>query len=208
MSLPDKYEDEQVLCSPVRHLYSRTGQWRGLKMPTSDLWQAIARHSTFKSRAVVETDPSFKQLISYTLFLSRKQIFVMKRLNTQTETRLQGLLSVGVGGHMNPIDDIPWPGRRLISDLKTIVGLNTMREIREEVILCGNPSLSIIGFINDDANDVGSVHLGIASVVQLPSPILAVREKDKMMGSWIELSKATTLEPLETWSALILANMT
>ena len=75
-----------------------------------------------------------------------------------------------------------------------------MREIREEVILCGNPSLSIIGFINDDANDVGSVHLGIASVVQLPSPILAVREKDKMMGSWIELSRAPTLEPLETVS--------
>ncbi|MBP8613784.1 MAG: hypothetical protein KBI40_02865 [Firmicutes bacterium] len=208
MSLPDRYDDEQVLCIPARHLYSKVGRWRGLKMPTTDLWQTIARHSTFKPRTLVETDPSFKQLISYTLFISKKRVFVMKRLNTQTETRLQGLLSIGVGGHMNPVDDVPWPGRRLVSDLKTIVGLNTIREIREEVILCGNPSLSVIGFINDDENDVGTVHMGVASIVQLPSPILAVRETDKMMGGWVDLSAATTLDPLETWSSLILANIT
>lgn len=207
MSAPNPYPNEQVLCVPTKDLYAKIGAWRGLRKPTSDVWQIIARKSTFRPRDLLESDPSFKQLISYTLFISGKRIFVMKRLSTQGEKRLRGLLSVGVGGHMNPVEDIKWPGKRRIGDIKNLVGLNTIREIREEVILAGNPQLGIIGFLNDDENEVGQVHLGVVSVVHLPSPLLAVRETDKMLGAWVELNKLSKLGAFETWSSLVLQGL-
>jgi predicted NUDIX family phosphoesterase len=108
---------------------------------------------------------------------------------------------------MNPVSEVPWPGRRRISDLKTIVGANTAREIREEICCAGNPSIGIFGFLNDDDNEVGRVHLGVVSVVHLPSPILAVRETDKMIGTWVDISKLKTLGHFETWSTLLLSGL-
>ncbi|HHY11238.1 MAG TPA: hypothetical protein GX529_01275 [Firmicutes bacterium] len=131
----------------------------------------------------------------------------MKRLNAQGEKRLRGLLSVGVGGHMNPVEGIPWPGKRRVADVKNLVGLNTVREIKEEVALAGNPPLRIVGFLNDDENEVGRVHLGVVSVVHLPSPLLAVRETDKMIGTWVELLDLGGLGAFETWSSLVLQGL-
>ncbi len=131
----------------------------------------------------------------------------MKRLGAQGEKRLKGFLSVGVGGHMNPVEEINWPGRRRITDLKSLVTLNTLREIKEEVLLAGTPSLRIVGFLNDDQNDVGKVHLGVVSVVHLPSPLLAVRETDKMIGTWVELLDLSGIGAFETWSSLVLQGL-
>ncbi len=195
---------EMVLCVPTSDLYAAIGTWRGLRKEASLLWRPIARKSTFRPRSEVEDDPSYKQLISYTLFVAEKRIFVMKRLSTQGEGRLHGLLSIGVGGHMNPVPDIPWPDRRRISDLKHILLANTFREIREEVAIAGNPPVGILGLLNDDLDDVGKVHLGVVSVVRLPSPLLAVKEKDKMLGAWVELSKLHLLGKFESWSSLLL----
>ncbi|HHW18255.1 MAG TPA: DNA mismatch repair protein MutT [Firmicutes bacterium] len=207
MAVPDAYPQESVLCVPTQDLYAKVGKWRGLRKPTSDIWQVIAKKSCFKPRATVETDPAYKQLISYTMFLSDKRIFVMKRLGGQGEKRLRGLLSVGVGGHMNPVKDIQWPGKRRLGDLKSLIGMNTVREIREEVALAGNPPVGVVGFLNDDENEVGRVHLGVVSVVHLPSPLLAVRENDKMMGAWVEFDKLHVLGQFETWSSLVLEGL-
>ena len=110
---------------------------------------------------------------------------------------------------MNPVQDIPWPGRRRIADLKNLVTVNTIREIKEEVILAGAPPLRIVGFLNDDDNEVGKVHLGVVSVVRLTSPLLAVRETDKMLGRWAELLELGQLGTLtfETWSSLVLQGL-
>ncbi len=201
---PETIGPEMVLCVPTESLYAAIGTWRGLRKDASELWRPIARKSTFRPRSEVEDNPSYKQLISYTLFVSDKRIFVMKRLNAQGEERLHGRLSVGVGGHMNPVPEIPWPGRRRISDLKNILLANTFREIREEVALAGNPPVGILGILNDDQDDVGKVHLGVVSAVRLPSPLLAVKEKDKMLGAWVEMSKLHHLGKFESWSALLL----
>ncbi len=204
MTLENSSSDELVLCVPAEELYAGVGKWRGLRKDSPEIWRPLARKSIFRPRSQLESDPRYKQLISYTMFVADKRIFVMKRLDTQGEKRLHGLLSIGVGGHMNPVPNMPWPSRRRISDLKTIVGLNTVREIREEVSLAGNPSVGILGFLNDDENEVGQVHLGVVSIVRLPSPLLAVRENDKMQGAWVELSKIHLLGEFETWSWLVL----
>lgn len=204
MKEPESIGREMVLCVPTENLYDAIGTWRGLRKDASELWRPIARKSAFHPRAAVEEDPSYKQLISYTLFVSDKRIFVMKRLTAQGEERLHGRLSIGVGGHMNPVPEIPWPNRRRISDLKGILLANTHREIREEVALAGNPPMTILGLLNDDQDEVGKVHLGVVSAVRLPSPLLAVKEKDKMLGAWVEMSKLGHVGKFESWSALLL----
>lgn len=198
---------ELVLSIPTKDLYDAVGEWRGLRKETPDIWRTLARKSSFRPRPELESDNSTKQLISYTLFVSEKRVFVMKRLSTQSESRLRGLLSIGVGGHMNPVAGVDWPGKRRVTDVKELVAANTAREIKEEVSLAGNPAFSILGFLNDDRNPVGQVHLGVVSVVNLPSPLLAVRETDKMMGAWVELAKLPVLSDFETWSSLVLESM-
>ncbi len=202
------FPDELVLSVPTKDLYDAVGLWRGLRKETPDIWRVLAKKSSFRPRPELEDDPAAKQMVSYTMFVAEKRIFVMKRFSTQSESRLRGLLSIGVGGHMNPVKDIEWPGRRRIGDLKELVSANTVREIKEEVSLAGNPSFSILGFLNDDKNSVGQVHLGVVSVVTLPSPLLAVRETDKMMGAWVELTKMRLLGEFETWSSLVLESLT
>lgn len=199
-----EFPDEMVLSVPTKDLYDAVGKWRGLRKESPEIWRVLARRSAFRPRPDLEEDPSTKQLISYTMFVSDKRIFVMKRLRTQSEARLRGLLSVGVGGHMNPSPLVIWPGRRRIGELKELAHINTVREIKEEVALAGNPAFSILGFLNDDENQVGQVHLGVVSVVNLPSPLLAVRETDRMMGAWVEFSKVKHLGEFETWSSLVL----
>jgi predicted NUDIX family phosphoesterase len=196
--------DEQVLSVPTKDLYNAVGEWRGLRKDSPDIWRLLAKKSSFRPRAVLESNPAMKQLISYTLFVSDRRVFVMKRLGSQGESRLHGLLSIGVGGHMNPAKEIPWPGRRRIADLKALTVLNTQREIKEEVSFAGNPPISMLGFLNDDKNAVGQVHLGLVTVVHLPAPILAVRETDKMLGAWVEMSKLSLLGKFESWSSLVL----
>ena len=202
------FPQEQVLSVPTKDLYSAVGEWRGLRKETPEMWRVLAGKSSFRPRPELESDSSAKQLISYTLFVSDNRVFVMKRLETQSESRLRGLLSIGVGGHMNPASGVEWPGRRRLSDLKALVAANTIREIKEEVSLAKSPNFSILGFLNDDKNAVGQVHLGVVSVVALPSPLLAVRETDKMMGTWVDLKELKLLGEFETWSALVLESLT
>ncbi len=196
-----------VLCVPTNDLYGAVGPWRGLRKDSAELWRPLAKKSVFLKRSAVENDPTYKQLVSYTLFVSSKRIFVMKRLSTQSEGRLHGLLSVGVGGHLNPVSTIKWPGRRRISDFRELAMVNTMREIREEVALAGAPTIGMLGLLNDDETEVGKVHLGLVSVVHMPSPLLAVRETDKMLGAWVEVSKLHLQGEFETWSSLLLESM-
>ncbi len=202
------FPQEQVLSIPTQDLYSAVGEWRGLRKETPEIWQVLAAKSSFRPRPELENDYTAKQLISYTLFVSDNRVFVMKRLQTQSESRLRGLLSIGVGGHMNPAEGISWPGHRRLSDLKALVSANTIREIKEEVSMAKSPNFSILGFLNDDQNPVGQVHMGVVSVVALPSPLLAVRETDKMMGAWVELNKLKLLGEFETWSSLVLESLT
>lgn len=204
---PETYPEESVLCVPTKDLYAKVGYWRGLREPSPEMWRVLAKKSVFRPRAAVENDPTLKQIISYTLFISDNRIFVMKRLNSQAESRLRGLYSVGVGGHMNKVKDIEWPGKRRISDLKALVGFNTVREIREEVSVAGNPPVGVLGFLNDDETPVGKHHLGVVSLVRLSSPILAVKENDKMLGAWVEFSHLADVKPMESWSALVLQGM-
>jgi len=159
----------------------------------ADLEAAVRAHGTFMDRPVAEESPDFKQLIPYVVVRDGGRTFLMERTDAGGDPRLHRKASVGVGGHLNPVD----AGLDPLTD-----GLR--REWAEELVTDWEPEFHLVGLLNDDSNPVGSVHLGVVFVVEADGRPVAVRERDKLTASWAdpaELQAAT--ERMETWSRLV-----
>ena len=64
----------------------------------------IREKGFFVERRWAEHDSSFKQVIPYTVVTHGDEVLLLKRLEQGGEARLHGKLSIGVGGHINPVD--------------------------------------------------------------------------------------------------------
>lgn len=165
----------------------------------------IREHGFFVERRHAELDSSFKQVIPYTLVTHGDEVFLLRRLEGGGEARLHGLLSIGVGGHVNPVD--------LDGEAEEdVLDAGCRRELLEEVEIDAPYSLAPVGAINDDATDVGSVHFGLVHVARCETREVRVRETDVLEGSFVTASTLTEMahtepERFETWSALILARL-
>lgn len=65
---------------------------------------AVAAHGAYLDRSAAEIDPSHKQLIPYVVVRDGPATFLMHRTNAGGDPRLHGRASIGVGGHLNPVD--------------------------------------------------------------------------------------------------------
>jgi predicted NUDIX family phosphoesterase len=163
----------------------------------AQLREAVAAHARFLDRPIAEANPAFKQLIPYVVVQSGDQVFLMERSDGGGDPRLHRKASIGVGGHLNPVDGEADP---LAAGLR--------REWGEELIAAWEPRFELIGLLNDDSNPVGSVHLGVVFGVHAGGRALDVREREKLSGRWAD--PATLLaaaERLETWSRLVAAHL-
>jgi predicted NUDIX family phosphoesterase len=193
-----KYAGEEVLVVP-RAVLEGIGSFEGIR--TQDLDAAVGRlldpaNHFFMDRAAAEEDPSHKQLIPYCIFRCGDRILHYTRGKAGGESRLHAKISVGVGGHVNPIDT--GDGRVGPDAYHAAV----TREIEEELDLPEEHEHRIIALLNDDSNPVGQVHLGIVHLVDLKSDAVASREDaltDLMFTPLADLN-GSLFERLETWS--------
>ena len=159
----------------------------------TDLRAAVAAHGWLLERPLAEQSPAFKQLIPYVIVRDGGGVFLMERTDAGGDVRLHGKASIGVGGHLNPVD---------VGDDPLIDGLR--RELSEELVADWEPEFRLIGLLNDDSNPVGSVHLGIVFEVDAAGRQLTVRERDKLTGRWADADDLlTAADRLETWSRLV-----
>ena len=120
--------------------------------------------------------------------------FLMRRTRAGGDARLHDRFSIGVGGHLNPGD------RDLAGGLR--------REWREELRADFDPQFELIGLLNDDTTDVGSVHLGAVYVADSRGLPVAIRETDKLSGQFAEpAAVAEVVDRMETWSALVFEHL-
>lgn len=155
-----------------------------------------------KRRGDMEEDPSYKQLISYCLLENENdEILVYQRLSGGGEERLHGQSSVGVGGHMNNVVGA--------DSINEVLRVNAQRELNEEVGLSEDRSqnMEYIGFINDDTNEVGKVHIGVVFKIKVKSSDVEVRETDTLKINWVSQDEINDLNHFESWSALILKDL-
>ena len=153
----------------------------------------ILEHHEFLPRPEAEADPTHKQIIPYVVITRGDEIYVTRRLNKGGETRLHGLLAIGVGGHINPEAD---------GDGSDVLRRGMQREIDEEVFIENALELCPRGIINDDTTEVGSVHLGLFYTLEVSGEV-RIRETEKLEGFWAERQTLKArFEQMETWAQL------
>ncbi len=139
------------------------------------LIDAFERKGFFAEREVAEQRPAWKQLIPYCIVTRSDEVFCVQRTRQQSEGRLHGLWSIGLGGHINPVD----------GDERGIVHTALERELAEElhILGTGNPLPQFLGLLNDDTTDVGRVHTGLVYRLDVPAGTqVRIREIAKMHG--------------------------
>lgn len=204
--------EELVFAFPTEELWKLLSyKKQGFIKGNSEVLKRIVQNGLFLRRSELEEDPSFKQIIPYAIiscenpdpsagieFRESQSFYLFKRSLEQTEKRLQNKLSLGVGGHMNPVHFMESEEQYLIDELK--------RELFEEVNLlndCSIEEIEFIGFINDDTISVGRVHIGLLYNIHVSNKNLAINEPDKMTAEWIEKPDLSEFyKRMETWTKI------
>ena len=194
---------EDVLVVP-RSLFDGVGGFQGFCADTAAYLPVLLdpRHTSWRRRATVEDDPSFKQLIPYCVLAWRDaggaaRYFAYTRGGGQSEARLRAKRSVGIGGHISSTDGEHG------DDTSYEAGMR--REIAEEIAIGGGWTSRCVGLINDDSNAVGSVHLGIVHVLEVERPEVASRESELVECGFETLEQLLAdRERFETWSQITL----
>jgi predicted NUDIX family phosphoesterase len=200
-----KYAGEQVLVVP-RPLFDAIGTFQGIR--THSLQKAIDRlldpeNHFFMDREEAEADPTHKQLIPYCLIRCGSSILNYTRGKSGGEDRLHAKLSVGVGGHINPVDT--GNGRTG----KDAYFAAVERELQEELQFDTAHTNRIAALLNDDSNEVGRVHLGIVHVIDLENTRVHAREDALANLCFSELAElqGPLLPNLETWSQHVIQDI-
>ena len=149
----------------------------------------------FRCRREIEEDSTYKQLIPYVLVFNAKgELLTYKRQGT--ETRLNQMWSIGVGGHINQGD---WsPNMSLIQCIEC----GMQRECFEELgIVCNDFKLH--GIINEEITKVGHTHFGIMFSIELKN-FLTPHTQEFNEVQFINISYIQKLK-LELWSELAIS---
>jgi predicted NUDIX family phosphoesterase len=188
--------DENILVVK-RSLFDELGSFQGLNFEPQRYLNALLSRGNnfFLPRAKAETDPTRKQIIPYALIAFENKVLYYVRGKKAGEQRLVAKGSIGIGGHMNDTDEslFAWDEAAYRSGVE--------REVNEELKIDTKFEDRIVALLNDDATDVGRVHLGIVHVFKLAEP--KVEKREAMITNVSFLTKAELVErrdSLETWS--------
>ena len=187
-------DGEEVLVIPRASVMEDPG-WLGVRSDNLEGFEAlVASEGRFRPRAAMETDRAWKQVIPYLVLRDGERYFLMRRTKAGGDARLHDRFSIGVGGHLNPGDGDLAGGLR--------------REWHEELRAAFEPDFRLIGLLNDDTTDVGSVHLGAVYLADSAGLEVAIRETDKLAGQFARPSEvAAVIDRMETWSALVFEHL-
>ena len=194
---------EQVLVVP-RSVVEEVGMFHGLVFDVDSYLEKLfaADVPSFLPRPQAEKDPTHKQLIPYVLIKCGDKYLTYVRGKRAGETRLVGNRSIGIGGHINPVDnEVPLFG----IDYREIYENAVLREVDEEINIDGSRSDRIVALLNDDTNEVGAVHLGVVHVLTLENENVT---RNEQMITQLEFKTLEELhavrDEMETWSQLCL----
>lgn len=153
----------------------------------------------FVNRSEAENDSALKQVIPYIVLqtddLERTAIY-----NRQgSEERLHDLWSLGIGGHINPVDQ-----QNQHSLFKDILMSGMERELEEELLKRpGQDTVQFSGIISEDITNVGKVHLGAVFRILTQTPDAYSPGPELSQFQWTRTCNLNQLN-MELWSELAL----
>jgi predicted NUDIX family phosphoesterase len=193
--------EERVLCFE-RKLFEELGVFQGISLDVEKYLPVLtsSKNLTYLNRSEAEHDRRYKQLIPYVLVVSDGRLLRYQRGKGGQETRLRGLWSVGIGGHISEEDH-----GLFTKDFGYFEGMR--REVREEVQV-EEVSESAVGVINDDSTDVGYVHFGVVHVMQVANEGVAGRRSGIVSPEFIPIADAVKdAADYESWSRFCLEKL-
>jgi predicted NUDIX family phosphoesterase len=196
-------QDEKVLVVE-RKVFDELGAFNGLAFDVERYLERLFAVGAprFMPRAEAEKDPTHKQLIPYVLMVCAGKCLTYVRGKRAGETRLVGNRSIGIGGHINPVDDA---APLFNVDYREVYEAAVQREVEEEVNVETSHSDRIVALLNDDTNEVGQVHLGVVHLWSLKTPSVTKREQMITQMEFMDLDElARVRDTMETWSQLCL----
>ncbi len=193
--------EERVLCFE-RRLLEELGVFQGINLDVQKYLPIVTDRSklVYLNRSEAEHDKRYKQLIPYVLLLCNGKILRYRRGKGGQETRLHGLYSVGIGGHISDED------HGLFS---AGVGYEEgmRRELIEEVAV-EQVEAPAVGLINDDSTEVGYVHFGVVHIMEVADESVAGRRSGIVGPEFIPISEALNdTSAYESWSRFCLEHL-
>lgn len=185
-----------------RGVLFRAGEFQGFSPSTkTDLAPVILAHHQFMRRGDAEGDIGFKQPVSYIILINRhlNKVFAYQRAvkdKQYPEKRLQGKWSIGIGGHMEQKDVAT---RSFILDV-------IYREMEEEFNVKPE-KIEIVGFINDDSDSVGKVHIGVVGICYTDKTSIQKNDAESIntgFRSLQELRQIAQTDDIESWSKILI----
>jgi predicted NUDIX family phosphoesterase len=193
--------EERVLCFE-RKLLDELGLFQGLSLDAQKYLPVLtaSAHLVYLNRGDAEQDKRFKQLIPYVLLLCGDKILRYRRGKGGQETRLHGLYSVGIGGHISEEDHGLFSQDRGYQE-------GMRRELMEEVAVDAGREPAVAA-INDDSTEVGQVHFGVVHIVRVAGESVAGGRSGIVNPEFIPLADALK-DPAgyESWSRFCLENL-
>jgi predicted NUDIX family phosphoesterase len=193
--------EERVLCFE-RKLLDELGVFQGLSLDVEKYLPVLtsSAHLVYLNRSEAELDKRFKQLIPYVLLLCGDKILRYRRGKGGQETRLHGLYSVGIGGHISEEDHGLFSQDRGYQE-------GMRRELMEEVAVDAG-SQPAVAAINDDSTEVGQVHFGVVHIVRVSAESVASGRIGIVSPEFIPIAGAVkNPEGYESWSRFCLEHL-
>lgn len=188
----------------TRALLDQLGSFQGFQPEVDRYLEAMLAPDAnfFMERPAAELDPTHKQLIPYSIFHHNGRYLCYTRGGKSGEKRLVAKRSVGIGGHINPVDQSH-------DGLGKSMYFNSIeREITEELVIGGTHTQEVIGLINDDSSEVGSVHLGVVHRFELSSDEVRSNEEAIQDLQFYTLGELRAMrDQLEAWSQIIVDHL-
>ena len=187
---------EKVLVVPTSTLASYLGNKSFINESIEDIVHVIEKEHLYVDRDYAEYAKEYKQIIPYVILTDGRNIFLTQRLKAQTEKRLHGKCSIGLGGHINPSEE----------STSDVILEGMKRELYEEVGLENIIKQKCVGIINDLSTDVSNYHIGLVYFLHVSSNV-QVKETNKMTGKWASAEEISDVyDYLESWSQIAWEN--
>ncbi|MEM4396188.1 MAG: NUDIX domain-containing protein [Candidatus Woesearchaeota archaeon] len=164
-----------------------------------DYQSIILKNYEFLDRSVAEVNPNYKQPIPYGIIINpENRVLLYKRGNKNyNEKRLAEKYSIGIGGHIDQED--------LENNNENFLEFALMREIQEEIKLEKESiqKVELIGYINDDSNDVGKVHFGLVYLIKINFSTIIPNDDEIIFFDFKDVKDLEQYtDKFETWSLI------
>ena len=194
-------KDDRVLCIERSQMPTEWIMDKGaLAVDTNELNKRLSNvEMKWVSRAIAENQNDPKQLIPYAIIITKdRRIACYPRHGS--ETRVHGLWSIGVGGHIDYAD------KSCDSQWESTIMTSLMRELSEELHSECSLQPQFAGIINEEITKVGHTHWGLVFLIFVDDSSMISAQTELHGLQW--LTKQQLVDgpyKLELWSKLALS---